>query len=42
MNYLILVGGFLLLFASCFLVTGVLGRGWFLWLEDETDGPPRR
>jgi hypothetical protein len=28
---LIFAGGFLSLFALCFLAAGVLGRGWFLW-----------
>ena len=42
MNYLIYVGDFLFLFAVLFLATGVIGRGWFLWPEDESEAKPRQ
>jgi hypothetical protein len=41
MNYAIYIGGFLLLFAVIFFATWILGRGWFLWPKDESEGKPR-
>jgi hypothetical protein len=42
MEYVIFIGGSLLLFVAIFFATGILGRGWFLWPKDESEGNPRR
>jgi hypothetical protein len=40
MIYFMYIAGFLFLYAVLFLAAGVLGRGWFLWSEGESEGKP--
>jgi hypothetical protein len=42
MKYVAFCGVFLLLFAMSVLAAGIIGRGWFFWPKDESEGKPRR